>query len=77
MQTPPDFRLEFRPGLYPFISRTLMKQPRPRSHFLAATATSRNWLRLAPRNIRIRLQINFRSPDVSASHHSKFRPVAF
>lgn len=47
-----------------------MKHPMPRSHLAAAMATSCNWLRLAPRNIRIRLQINFRSPGVSTSHHS-------
>ncbi len=90
MQMPPDIGLEFwfaAVGDFlcfpfasvPFIKRTLMKQPMPRSHLAAATATSRNWLRLAPRSIRIRLHINFRSPDGTVSHHFKFgafgRPV--
>ena len=50
-----------------------MKQPMPRSHFAAAMATSRSSLFLAPRSIRIRLQINFRSPKVSDSHQSNRR----
>ena len=50
-----------------------MKQPMPRSHLVAAPATSRTWLRFAPRNMRITQQINFRSPGVSDSHHSNRR----
>jgi hypothetical protein len=45
----------------------------PRSHFAAAMATSRSSLCFAPRNIRIRLQINFRSPKVNDSHQSNRR----
>ena len=52
------------------MSRTLTKQPMPRSHFAAARATSGNRLRFALRNIRPMARSNVFSPSGSAVHHS-------
>jgi hypothetical protein len=52
------------------MSRTLMKQPRARSHFTAARATSGDLLRLALRIIRANPPRNLRSPTGAIVHHS-------
>jgi hypothetical protein len=60
------------------MSRTLMKQPRARSHFTAARATSGDLLRLALRIIRANPPRNLRSPIGAFAHHSgaAIRPIS-